>query len=287
MDRLLFGKPVNDRPPANPNCLLEGSQSRSSCYGAFFPNANGFSIDQSTFTAVHGNVNVYSSEQPSHWNKYRWVDFDQQTLQLLHTSSTGLVTMEMEPMAFTSRVKMYRIHWYRDRKDVFYNHLEFSKSLLARRPDISQFLGTSIGNEDGDRFIVLSGGGLSLSNFFVGSCADLEMIQIASFFQLMDIFSTGPFTVLHWNWSRLWDLPIFSPNYGLCVDVILLESYGFLASSKRGSKRGPNIVNFHARLQDHILPGDMERILHFRPDMVTLRETVINSLKVAIKIVSN
>ncbi|KAF8813242.1 hypothetical protein BYT27DRAFT_7181388, partial [Phlegmacium glaucopus] len=253
-----------------------------SSYSAFFPNASGFSLNRSTFAVVHGNMNLHASEHPSHWNKYRWVDFDQQTLQLLRTSSTGLVTMEMEPMALTSRVKMYRIHWYKDRKDTFHNHLEFANSPLARQLDISQFLGTSIDNEDGDRFVVLSGGGLSLSNVFNGSHTDLDIIKIAS-----DIFSTSPFTVLHWSWSKLWDLPIFSSNYGLLVDVILLESYGLLTSSKGGRKRGPNIVNFHARLQDQISPGDMERILHFKPDMVILRETVRKSLKVARKIVSN
>ncbi|KAF8814654.1 hypothetical protein BYT27DRAFT_7334218, partial [Phlegmacium glaucopus] len=189
MDRLLYGEPVNDEPLTNPNRLLEGSQSPS--YGAFFPNANQFSVNQSTLAIVHGIMNVYSSERPSHWNKYRWVDFDQQTLRHLRTSPTGIVTMEMKPMLMTSRVKMYRIHWYGDKEDIFDNHLEFAKSPLARRPDISQFLGTSIDNEDGDRFIVLSGGGLSLSNVFIGSSADVEMIKIAAFFQLMDIFSTS------------------------------------------------------------------------------------------------
>ncbi|KAF8811600.1 hypothetical protein BYT27DRAFT_7183887 [Phlegmacium glaucopus] len=278
MDHLLSSKPVNDQPLTNPNYLLEGSQSPSS-YGVFFTNANGLSINQSTFNVVHGNMNVSSREQPSHWNKYQWVDFDQQTLRRLHTSSTGIVTMEMEPMTLTSRVKTYRIHWYGDRKDIFYNHLEYAKSPLARRPDIPQFFGTSIDNEDSDRFIVLSGGGLSLSNAFIGSHADLEIIKIASFFQLLDIFSTSPFTVLLWDWSRLWDLPIFSSTCGLLVDVILLESYGLLASSKGGSKR--NIENFYARLQLRILPGDMERMLHFRPDMVILRETVIESSEMA------
>ncbi|KAF8811586.1 hypothetical protein BYT27DRAFT_7240277 [Phlegmacium glaucopus] len=280
MNRLLSSELVNDQQLANPtHGLPEGSQSPS--YGAFFTNANGVNINQGTFTIVHGNMIVNSREKSSHWNKYRWVDFDQQTLQLLHTSSTGTVTMEMEPMALTSRVKMYRIHWYRDREDIFYDHLKFAKSPLARQPYISQFLGTSIDNEDGDRFIVLSGGCLSLSNLFIGSGADLEIIKVASFFQLMDIFSTSPFNVLQWSWSRLWDLPIFSPNYGLLVDVILLESYGLLASSKEGNKRGLNIINFHARLQDQISPGNIEQILHFRPDMVILRETVRKSLEVA------
>ncbi|KAF8800997.1 hypothetical protein BYT27DRAFT_7198785 [Phlegmacium glaucopus] len=234
---------------ANPMHESRGSQSPS--YGAFFTNANVVNINQGTFTIVHGNMNVYSSEQPSHvrtnvesittrkltifkWNKYRWVDFDQRTLRHLSTSSTGIVTMEAEPMTLTSRVEIYRIHWYTggDKKDIFDNHLEFAKSPLARRPDISQFLGTSIDHEDDDRFIVLSGGPLSLSNVFIGSCADLEIIKIAS-----DIFSAIPFTVLLWSWSIFWDLPMFSPGYSLLVDIVLLESYSLLASSQGASKR--------------------------------------------------
>jgi hypothetical protein len=127
------------------NRLLSSEGSQLSSTGAFFPNANGCSFNHSTFTVVHGNMTVvYSGEQSSlvrktgsittqilttcKWNKYRLVDFDQQTLRYLRTSPTGIVTMEMEPMALTSHVKMYRIHWYRDREDIFYDHLGFAKS---------------------------------------------------------------------------------------------------------------------------------------------------------------
>ena len=65
------------------------------------------------------------------WNQYRWVDFDQQSLRHLHTSPTGVVTMEMEPMTLTSRIKVYRIHYYKDREDIFSRHLEFAKSLFV------------------------------------------------------------------------------------------------------------------------------------------------------------
>ena len=76
---------------------------------------------------------VSSESQPKKlitfkWNTYRWVDFDQQTLQQLRTTSSGIVTMEMESMTLTeSRVKVYRIHSY-DRQDIFENHLKFVKS---------------------------------------------------------------------------------------------------------------------------------------------------------------
>ena len=65
------------------------------------------------------------------WNQYRWVDFDQHTLQYLHTSSNGVVTMEMEPMTLTSRINVYRIHYYKDREEIFSRHLEFAKSLYV------------------------------------------------------------------------------------------------------------------------------------------------------------
>jgi hypothetical protein len=92
-------------------------------------------------------MNVYHGERPSlvckdqinfspkltapKWNKYRWVDFDQQSLRYLHSSPTGVVTMEMEPMTLTSRIKVYRIHYYNDREDLFSRHLEYAKSLCA------------------------------------------------------------------------------------------------------------------------------------------------------------
>jgi len=47
----------------------------------------------------------------------------------LHTSSTGVMTMEMEPMSLTSRIEVYRIHYYKDREDIFSRHLKFAKSL--------------------------------------------------------------------------------------------------------------------------------------------------------------
>jgi hypothetical protein len=117
----------------------------------FFRNANGLSFNQATFNLVHGNMTVgRSGEQRSHvrgvesitaenlttfkWNMYRWVDFDQQTLQQLRTSSRGIVTMEMESMTLTeSRVKVYRIHSY-DRQDIFENHLKFVKSPFVLLP---------------------------------------------------------------------------------------------------------------------------------------------------------
>jgi hypothetical protein len=111
----------------------------------FFRNANGLSFNQATFNLVHGNMTVgQSGERRSHvrgveliaakkmttfkWNMYRWVDFDQQTLQQLHTGSSGIVTMEMESMTLTeSRVKVHRIHSY-DKRDIFENHLKFVQS---------------------------------------------------------------------------------------------------------------------------------------------------------------
>ena len=41
--------------------------------------------------------------------------------------------MEMEPMASTSRIKVYRIHYYggTSREDIFYRHQEFLKSLYV------------------------------------------------------------------------------------------------------------------------------------------------------------
>ncbi|KAF8798211.1 hypothetical protein BYT27DRAFT_7246594, partial [Phlegmacium glaucopus] len=86
-------------------------------------------MNQPTFNMVGGNMIDNRREKPSHWNTYRWVEFDQQTLRRLHTSSTGIVTSEMELVtSVASRVKVYRIHEYRDSEDLFYNHLEFAKS---------------------------------------------------------------------------------------------------------------------------------------------------------------
>jgi hypothetical protein len=119
----------------------------------FFRNANGLSFNQGSFNfnLVHGNMTVgRSGEQRSHvrgvelitakklttfkWNTYRWVDFDQQTLQQLRTSSRGIVTMEMESMSLTeSRAKVHRIHSY-DRQDIFENHLKFVKSPCVLLP---------------------------------------------------------------------------------------------------------------------------------------------------------
>lgn len=137
-------KIINDQQLVNPirrRGLPEDSQSLSN--GAFFRDAI---INQSTFNIVHGNMTtVHSGEQPSHvrrvesitarklttfkWNKYRWVDFDQQTLRHLYTTPTGIVTMEMELMKYSRVNKVYRIHSYEDtREEIFYNHLGFSKS---------------------------------------------------------------------------------------------------------------------------------------------------------------
>ena len=119
----------------------------------FFRNANGLNFNQGSFNfnLVHGNMTVgHSGEGRSHvrgtewitaqklitfkWNTYRWVDFDQQTLQQLRTTSSGIVTMEMESMTLTeSRVKVYRIYSY-DRQDIFENHLKFVKSPFVLWP---------------------------------------------------------------------------------------------------------------------------------------------------------
>ena len=138
------GKIVNDQQLVNPiRGLPEDSQSLSN--GAFFRDAI---INQSTFNIVHGNMTtVHSGEQlVSHvrrvesitatqklttfkWNKYRWVDFDQQTLRHLYTTPTGIVTMEMELMKYSRVNKVYRIHSYEDaREEIFCNHLGFAKS---------------------------------------------------------------------------------------------------------------------------------------------------------------
>jgi len=115
--------------PANPMPHHLPERYKSSSNGEFFRNAEGLSINQSTFTNIIGDMIVYSVEQRSLWNQYQWVDFDRQSYRHLHTSSTGVVTMEMEPMALTSRIKVYRIHYYKDREDIFSRHLEFVKSL--------------------------------------------------------------------------------------------------------------------------------------------------------------
>jgi hypothetical protein len=83
--------------------------------GSFFHNAKYLSFDQSTLINVHGDMNVNPVKQQSLWNEYRWVDFDQQSLRYLRTSSTGVVTMEMKAMTPTptSRIKVYRIHYYK------------------------------------------------------------------------------------------------------------------------------------------------------------------------------
>ena len=112
----------------------------------FFRNAHGLIFNQATLNLVHGNMTVGNSgERRSHvcgiesitvkklitvkWDTYRWVDFDQQTLRRLHTtSSKGIATMEMRLRALAEpRIKVHRIHRY-DRQDVFENHLKFVKS---------------------------------------------------------------------------------------------------------------------------------------------------------------
>ncbi|KIM43497.1 hypothetical protein M413DRAFT_443429 [Hebeloma cylindrosporum] len=200
----------------------------------FFPNATGLSIHHSTFNSVHGDMIVYRQpiEQPSLWNKYRWTDFDQQSLRYIHTSSTGIVTMEMEPMSesSTSRIKVYRIHYYKDREEVFYDHLAFCKSLLARRRDIPQFLGTSE-NTENERFIVLAAGCLPFLDTVIDVTERRQRWDI-SVFQMMDIFKTGSFIPKrNWCWKKFSTLPMFSANGLLFVDIILLESHGMITSA--------------------------------------------------------
>jgi hypothetical protein len=139
MKHFLNRNPLEDPQLVNPAPQLSAND-------GFFHHANRLSFKQATFNLVHGNMTVgHSGEMRSHvrgvesitaekklirfkWNTYRWVDFDQQTLRQLRTSSKGIVTIEMEPMALTeSRVRVHRIHCY-DRQDIFENHLKFVKS---------------------------------------------------------------------------------------------------------------------------------------------------------------
>jgi len=204
--------------PANPmHPRTKGHKPPSN--GSFFRNAKYLSFDQSTFNNIHGDMIVNPVKQPSLWNEYRWVDFDQQSLRYLSTRSTGVVTMEMKAMRPnpTSRVKVYRIHYYKDREDIYSCHLEFVKSLEARRRDMPQFLGTSIDNGEHERFIVLSGGGLSLSALWFKNGADLKKRKFISFMQLIDIFKTGSFAPKYWSWSKFWKLSMFSINHHLLM----------------------------------------------------------------------
>src|ERR1700678_981078 len=132
-NRLLASQIVSDQQLVNSILLPEGTQSSES-NATFVRNAKGCSFNQSSFTVVNGNT--FYGEQLSlvrrielittvqklttfKWNKYGWSDFDQKTLRYLRTGSTNVVTMEMEPMSeSTSRVKMYRIHYYRDKEDI-------------------------------------------------------------------------------------------------------------------------------------------------------------------------
>lgn len=112
------------------------------------PNTNGVCINQGTFNLVHGNVTVgHFDKQRCHhvrevesitaqklitfkWNRYRWVDFDQQSLRQLRTSSRGIVTMGIVPMALSqSRVKVHHIYPY-DRQDIFENPFVKSSCVL-------------------------------------------------------------------------------------------------------------------------------------------------------------
>ncbi|KAF8957237.1 hypothetical protein BDZ97DRAFT_1847236 [Flammula alnicola] len=280
-----------NRRSANQISLPEGSTPSSN--GGFLRDMDGVSIYGSTFTEVRGDmVIVRSPEQQSLWNAYRWTDFDQQTLRYLHHSSIkpGVYTMEMEPMTCTSRVKTYRIHEYRDKEDIFHDHLAIVKSSLARRPDISQFLGTSVANADGDRFIVLTGGNLSLMDVFTGSSPDLATIATQYYFQIIDIFSTGSFSPLDWSWSKFWHLPIFTLDRRLLVDLILLECSGLIASSKRDRKmafKRSSIVRYREQLQRLISPGDMECILHHNQDPAKVKDAVARADMASSRVVSH
>lgn len=228
--------------------------------GGFFSHATGLGFQNCTFTRVGGDMISYPIEQLSPWNKYRWVDFNQQSLRHIHTSSTGVVTMEME--SSSSCIRVYRIHDYRSREDIFYDHLAFCKSQLARRADIRQFLGTSVENTEGERFIVLAGGGVSLLNL-VRDPVDLDIRQKICFFQLMDIFKTGSFAPKNWEWSKFLGLPVFSSNGLLFVDMILLETHGLVTSSQSMdiTTEQSRMVHYQAESRHRTCSGDLESVL--------------------------
>jgi len=181
-------------------------------------------------------------------------------------------------MASTSRIKVYRIHYYEGREAIFCRHLEYAKSLLAHRRDIPQFLGTSIDNADHKRFIVLSGGAsLSLSGLLIKDPMDFKMRKIASFFQLVDVFKTSPFAPLYWSWPKFWDLPVFSTNSQLLVDMILLESHDLVTSSQSNLIAGmrSRMGYYQVATRDRAYPGDMECILQSGQELTA----VTNALK--------
>ena len=117
--------------------------------GDFLPHAHCVTIRDSTLIDVRGNLILYTGrtgEQPSpvctrnqsissqtliatQWPTYWWTDFDQGTLRKLAGSPAkpGIWTIEMAPMEQT-RVKVYRIHQYREKEDIYNHHLAIVKS---------------------------------------------------------------------------------------------------------------------------------------------------------------
>ena len=207
---------------------------KQSSNGGFFRKANTFSIHQSTFNEIQGDmVTVYSHEQPSlvcikqsiqlhHtcWPKYSGTAIDGPTLTSEHCDICALVPSSqafvpwrwsrhngraskctasintlMMKIAFTitSHLSNHRACSFLALLFLGYSR---RAQRLARRPDVSQFFGTSIANSDHDRFIVLSGGkmrlndlvkmirtsqcilvgGLSFTNVFAGTLKDLRLI---------------------------------------------------------------------------------------------------------------
>ncbi|KAF8958578.1 beta-glucan synthesis-associated protein-domain-containing protein [Flammula alnicola] len=271
--------------------VTDHHSSTPSSNGGFFRDASGFSIDRSMLTEVRGNmIIVRSPEQQSLWNSYRLTDFDQRTLRCLRSIEPGIYTMEMEPMTSTSRIKIYRIHEYGDKEDIFHDHLAIVKSSQARRPDISQFFGTSVENADGSRFIVLSGGNSPLMDVFTGSSIDIRMITAQHYLQIIDIFSIGSFSPLNWSWVKFWHLPIFTPDCRLLVDLILLESNGMLASSERVREmafKRPCIVRYREAIYRLISPGDMECIVHRNQDPAKVKDAIVRADRASSGLVSH
>jgi len=91
---------------------------------------------------------------------------------------------------------------------------------------------------------------------------EMKNRKVIYFFQLMDIFKAGSFAPNNWSWTKFWDLPMFSKNNQLFVDMILLESHNLVTSSKsRLIVAKHKFEYYQMKVRDWTDAEDMESIL--------------------------
>jgi len=96
-------------------------------------------------------------------------------------------------------------------------------------------------------------------------------------FQLMDIFKTGSFAPMEWSWDKFLGLPMFSTNYQLFVDMVLLESHNLVTSSQSTliANMQSKLVHYQREVRNQACPGDLESILQCGHKLDVTKEVLI------------